>query len=319
MSQAPEVSVIIPVYNAMPYLERTLESVLDQTLCRIEVICVDDGSTDNSLQILKKIQESDERVIVLSQPNAGVSTARNRAIELANAKFIATLDADDYCPRHRLETQVAFLETHPDCVAVSGFAELVDENEESIAVIATPTSHADLDARAFQVGECAMCHAATMFRTTALRDLGGYRDKYTYVEDYDLFFRLAEIGQLACIPDVLYYYRQLPQSICRTKKQEQRRLVVECIRETCERRGIDFDEKTSPPELIPYEISTSRHYVNVAVQSILGGNPKTARANAFTALQHQPWHPFPWAAYALSFMPSSVTRSLVRNVIGRDV
>lgn len=319
MTQAPEVSVIIPVYNALPYLERALDSILNQTLSNIEVICVDDGSTDESLQVLKKYQASDERVIIASQANAGASTARNLAIDMARAEFVATLDADDFCPPHRLEKQLEFLKRNPKCVVVGSFAEHVDEHERSITVVTTPTTHEELDARAFEFGECAMCGPALMFRRDAALKVGKYRDEYNFIEDIDILFRFAEVGEIACIPSVLYYYRQLPTSICRTKKEEQRIRIEKCIQETRERRGMKPEEATSLPKFLPYEISTSRHYVNVAVQSILGGNPKTARANAFTALQHQPWHPFPWAAFALSFMPSSVTRSLVRNVIGRDV
>ncbi|WP_207394457.1 glycosyltransferase family 2 protein [Bremerella alba] len=313
------VSVVIPVFNAELYLKRALESMLSQTLNEIEIICIDDGSTDDSLKILQEFQAVDDRLIVVSQANAGAATARNLAIEMARAEFVATLDADDYCSPHRLETQLEFLQRNPECVAVGSFAEIVDEYERSITVVTTPTEHSDLDTRAFKYGECAMCGPALMYRRSALIQVGGYREQYNFVEDFDLFFRLAEVGKLACLPDVLYYYRQLPTSICRTKKKEQRILIEKCIQETCQRRGLGLDKKASLPRFLPYEISTSRHYVNVAVQSILGGNPKTAQANAFRALQHQPWHPFPWAAFALSFMPSSVTRSLVQNVFGRDV
>lgn len=316
---APLVSVVIPVFNAERYLKRAIESMLSQTLKEIEIICIDDGSTDSSLEILNHFKSQDDRVVVVRQSNAGASVARNRAVDMARAPFIATLDSDDYCPAQRLERQFDYLQDNPDCVVVGSFSEHVDEHERSITVVPTPTDHADLDRSAFERGECAMCGPSLMLRREAFQQVGGYRDQYNYVEDFDILLRLAEIGQIACLPEVLYYYRQVPTSICRTKKKEQRARIEQCIQETCERRGMTLDEKNALPAFLPYDISTSRHYVNVAVQSILGGNPKTARANAFTALQRQPWHPFPWAAYTLSFMPSSVTRSLVRNVIGRDV
>lgn len=92
----PLVSVLIPVYNVEEYLERCLDSVLNQSLTRIEVICVNDGSTDKSLEILKKYQENDSRVIIVSKENGGLPSARNAGIERARGEYIGFVDSDDY-------------------------------------------------------------------------------------------------------------------------------------------------------------------------------------------------------------------------------
>ena len=94
----PKVSVIIPVYNVEKYIGECLDSVINQTLKEIEIICVDDGSTDNSLNILKEYAKKDKRLIIISRENKGVGYSRNQGIEIARGEYIAFMDPDDYYP-----------------------------------------------------------------------------------------------------------------------------------------------------------------------------------------------------------------------------
>ena len=91
-----KVSIIIPVYNAEKYLERALSSLINQTLSDIEIICVNDGSTDSSLEILERFSNRDGRIVVITQPNSGQSSARNLGLKLAKGEYIGFLDADDW-------------------------------------------------------------------------------------------------------------------------------------------------------------------------------------------------------------------------------
>lgn len=103
MSNDIKVSVIMPIYNAYDYLHPALDSVLDQTLREIEIICIDDGSTDRSLEIIKEYQQNDARVRIVTENNAGVSTARNKGIVRARGEYIIFLDADDFYHPELLE------------------------------------------------------------------------------------------------------------------------------------------------------------------------------------------------------------------------
>ena len=96
------ISVIIPVYNASAYLSQCIQSVLNQTLSELEIICINDGSTDDSLMILKKFQATDPRIKIINQVNQGVARSRNRGIECAIGEYIAFLDADDYLPDEKV-------------------------------------------------------------------------------------------------------------------------------------------------------------------------------------------------------------------------
>ncbi len=108
----PFISIIIPVYNAEKYVKDAIESVLAQDYVNMEIICVNDGSTDNSLQVLK----SYEGVVqtVNSEKNGGIGDARNRGIKLAKGEYIAFIDADDVWEAGKLRAQLDFLESHPD-------------------------------------------------------------------------------------------------------------------------------------------------------------------------------------------------------------
>ncbi|MBQ8834513.1 MAG: glycosyltransferase family 2 protein [Oscillospiraceae bacterium] len=101
-----KVSVIIPVYNAEKYLEKCVRSVMDQTLRDIEIICVDDGSPDNSLEVLKKLRAEDDRVKIISQPNGGAGAARNNGLRNASGEYLSFLDADDFFEPNMLEEAV---------------------------------------------------------------------------------------------------------------------------------------------------------------------------------------------------------------------
>ena len=99
----PFISIIIPVYNSEKLLKQCLDSVLNQTLNNIEIICVDDGSTDNSFEILKEYEKKDNRVIALTQKNSGAGVARNKGVEIAKGKYIAFIDSDDWIEHDALE------------------------------------------------------------------------------------------------------------------------------------------------------------------------------------------------------------------------
>ena len=98
-----KVSVIMPIYNAYDYLRPAIESVLGQTLQEIEIICVDDGSTDSSFDLIKEYQQKDERIRIATETNAGPALARNNGIKRARGEYLAFLDADDFCDPDLLE------------------------------------------------------------------------------------------------------------------------------------------------------------------------------------------------------------------------
>lgn len=192
-TSTPSVSVLLPVYNSADTVAKAADSILTGNDVALEVILIDDGSTDGSSEVLRSIAR-DSRVRVISHPNMGMSPSLNRGIAAASAPFIARMDADDISAPGRLDRQARFLSDHPDVVMVGGQIRRVVQGE--------PTSASDfpLDHRgivkALVQGHNAMCHPAVMIRKSALDVIGGYWD-LPYGEDWDLFLRLAEVGGLA--------------------------------------------------------------------------------------------------------------------------
>ena len=123
------VSIIIPVYNAEKYITETIQSVLASTYTDIEVVCMDDGSTDHSLDLLRQMATTDKRIVVLHQTNAGVCRARNAAIEASRGEYILPVDADDILLPQFIADAVEVLRTHPEVKVVAPQAEFFGDRE----------------------------------------------------------------------------------------------------------------------------------------------------------------------------------------------
>ena len=126
-----KVSIIIPVYNAEKFIGKTIESVLNQTYKNWEMLIFNDKSKDNSLKIIKKYSEKDERIkVVDSKENVGVVTARNKLIEIATGEFIAFLDADDYWKQNKLEKQIKFMRKNNALISCTEYTRVTEDEKE---------------------------------------------------------------------------------------------------------------------------------------------------------------------------------------------
>lgn len=216
MSQAmhpPTVSVLMAVYNAEPYLAQAIASILAQTYPDFELIAIDDGSSDRSLQILKTYAAQDDRIRVFSRENRGIPKTRNELIAHAKGEFIAVMDADDVALRDRLAAQVQFLQTHPDVLWVGGAFELIDQGSRRITRIPLPEEDDQIKRLLWQ-GQISFLHPTAMMRRAAVLEVGGYDEALPLAEDLDLWFKLAKRGKLANLPQAVVQYRLHPASIC---------------------------------------------------------------------------------------------------------
>lgn len=208
----PLVSVVMPVHNGARWLGETLQSLYAQTESRFEIVLVDDASTDDLRQVLTA--HADERLQVIHLPrNVGVSAARNQGIALARGRYIAFCDADDLCQPQRLESQLTFLEQHPE-TGLCGSAFTCFDTEERETVL-NPTSNEEIRTALMQ-GNC-FGLSTTMGRADVLK-AQRFDTALSVAEDYDLWTRLAAAGvPLANLSDSLIRYRWHPQQASRTK------------------------------------------------------------------------------------------------------
>jgi glycosyltransferase involved in cell wall biosynthesis len=211
----PLVSVVMPAYNAAHLIGGAVRSVLDQTFTDYEAIVVDDGSQDDTREVVSGfVQGAGGRVRLITQPNGGCSAARNRGIAEARGAWIALLDADDeWRPKH-LELLLAAAEAAPEAHLVYGSKVTVDEHGTPIqhnVVPRFPTGwiFADL------VEDCLIQVSTTMVRRETLRALGGFDEdpRFKVTQDWDLYFRLSAEHPITASRDTHVAYRRLTQSL----------------------------------------------------------------------------------------------------------
>ncbi len=237
----PRISVLMAVHNARRYLERGLRSVLRQTFPDFEFIIVDDGSTDGSRRLLERWARRDARIRLISRENRGLTRSLNEALSLARGEFVARMDADDVSLPTRFALQLDYLARHPEYVAVGGEVLLVDPEGWPIGFRGHPRAHDDIDRWLLQANGGALTHPAVMMRASALREIGGYREKFPVAQDLDLFLRLAETGRLANLPEILLQWRQSRHSVNATKHHAWRDMKRMALEDAMARRRIQLD------------------------------------------------------------------------------
>jgi glycosyltransferase involved in cell wall biosynthesis len=195
----------MPVRNGELYVADAIRSILNQTLVDLELIIVDDGSVDGAPQILAQFAHKDERIRVLTLPSTGIATALESGRAMARGRYIARMDADDVSLRHRFAVQVAHLDAHPSIVALGGQVQVIDAHSRPLNIGLFPIEPAACRAQ-FELG-APFCHPAVMMRRDTLHHCGGYRQFFEPAEDLDLWLRLAKIGELANLDEIILQYR----------------------------------------------------------------------------------------------------------------
>ena len=200
---APLVSVVMPAFNAARFLDEAVRSVLEQTLLDIELVVVDDGSTDTTPKLLHSYD--DPRMRVMRQENAGIAAALNAGVSLAQGVYIARMDADDVSLPDRLERQADFLTRHPRTVLVGTWYRRIDTTGTTLDVVPGLCGNAEL--RRDLYTRSPFGHGTVMMRRASVLEVGAYRPNTVPAEDFDLWSRLMRIGEAAILPEVLYEYR----------------------------------------------------------------------------------------------------------------
>jgi hypothetical protein len=200
---APAVTVLMPVYNAARFLADAVDSVLCQSFRDFELLVVNDGSTDRTTEILASYRDPRVRVIDNGR-NLGLIPSLNRGLEIAQGEYIARMDQDDVCQRHRLAVQVDFMRSHPDVGLAGAWYRTIGQHKAR--VVHLPTTHEEITA--WLPFHCPIAHPTAFFRRKLFADnLLTYDPNYPHAEDYDLWSRAARIMRLANIPQALLRYR----------------------------------------------------------------------------------------------------------------
>ena len=206
----PLVSIIMPVYNEEKNISRAIQSVLNQTYQKIELIIVDDGSTDSTPQIINDFKRTDDRIIYLRNlVNRGTTYSLNRGLRKAAGEYVARIDGDDwYCPK-KIELQINFLERRKEYGIVGTFYILVTDDKMAFKVNLPVTNEEILKKIAYRNP---FAHSSIMVRREILDKVGYYDERYEYAQDYDLYFRILSVSKGYNIPRHLLFRRHRCQS-----------------------------------------------------------------------------------------------------------
>jgi len=293
----PSVSVMMPVYNAQPYLAEAVESILGQTFADFEFLIVDDGSTDRSGAMLERYAARDQRIQLTSRPNTGYTVALNELLDLADGELVARMDADDVALPQRLARQVDYLRTHPDIVCVGTAVHFIDSAGRLLRDAHPGMDHEALEERAL-AGRCPLNHPSVMMRRAAVVAVGGYRARFEPSEDHDLFLRLGEVGRLANLPEVLTKYRQHPQSASEQYQRLQCERSAAAVLEACRRRGIPPRDVAVSPWRPVDRRSRMQSYVDDGRRGLRRGDYRMALHYGLQAVAQVPWDPAGWRLLA---------------------
>lgn len=239
MSRAPLVSVVMSVCNGQRYLSSSLDSILAQEGVDLEVVVVDDGSTDASARILADYARRDPRVRVLTQANAGLTRSLAQGCAEARGRFIARQDDDDVSVPGRLGALATLLSRESSIAVASSWVERIGPRDEPLGCASFPRDPADATDEVLLSGRSPV-HGSTMFRKEDLEAVGGYRPQFYFAQDADLWFRLADRGRFQFLPEVLYRFRVVEGSISSKHRSSQLRLyelAKECRRARQEGRS----------------------------------------------------------------------------------
>jgi len=206
----PVISVVIAAFNSEKTIQETVESVLNQTFSDFELIVIDDGSTDSTLEVLSRIK--DPRLKVFSYPNAGVAASRNRGIARASGEYVAFLDHDDLWTADKLEAQLRALQENPQAGVAYSLVHCIDEAGRFLHACSRITASGDVYARLL-VTDFLDTVSNPLIRKEALDQVGGFEESFASADDWDILLRLAARYPFVCVPAVQVLYREHPDSL----------------------------------------------------------------------------------------------------------
>ncbi|MCL1471490.1 glycosyltransferase [Argonema antarcticum] len=291
----PLISVIIPVYNSKKTIRETIDSVLQQTFSDFELIVINDGSTDLTLDIISSI--NDPRLKLFSYSNAGAAVSRNRGFSQSSGEFIAFLDADDLWTPDKLEAQLKALQENPQAAVAYSWLNVINESSEFVRGGNYRTENGDVFAKLFLI-PFVESGSNPLIRRQSFVDVGGFDESLTASQDYDLYLRLAARYNFVAVPSPQILYRLSSNSMsANVRRQEATSLLVR-------ERAFKESRKPLPPELKQYSIA---NFYKDIIFRLLNMAPQKQRGLEAAR--------FFW--YAVKYDPALLRRRIIWKVLLR--
>jgi glycosyltransferase involved in cell wall biosynthesis len=307
----PKVTVLMPAYNAAAFIGDAIRSVLAQTFTDFELLIIDDGSADNTGEIVRSFQ--DPRVRLITQTNQGISAALNRGLSESRSEYIARFDADDACYPQRLEAQYDFLLANPDHVIVGCDADYHDMNEHYVFTYQPPAhSSEEIDNSKEEV--CPFIHSGVLYKKQPVLDAGGYNEHAHTFEDHLLWIKLLQHGRGHNLSQTLIRVRLHPASVTIDEKWRNKRFV-ELKRAALHHGDITPEQGEELLDIIRRQnitkIKQGSYYALLAKKYLWDNHqPSKARYNIGKALSFHPADIRSYGLWLLSFFPKTIIRKI---------
>lgn len=231
------ISVVMPVYNGAPYLDEAIKSILNQSFSDFEFIIINDGSTDNSREIIER--HRDPRIKRIdNKENRGVTESLNKGLHVAVGEFIVRMDSDDFSLPNRFSRQLAYMESHPEIGVCGSHVQVMGSQE----VWSQPEHPEEVKCRLLL--HCCLAHPSVMFRREILvKHSLQYHASYNHAEDYQLWTQLSQVTMISNVPEVLLHYRLHENQISKSFKPLQAQQAERIQYEQLMRLGIKPSEE----------------------------------------------------------------------------
>ena len=306
------VSVVMPVYNGAKYLNESIDSILQQTFSDFEFIIINDGSTDNSLEIIKSY--NDERIVLINQENQGVATSLNNGIKIAKGEYIARMDADDISYDDRFRIQVNFLKNNPDVIIVGSNADVIDKDGNFVYTTNKPLVNVSLKNKLSL--DSPFIHPSVMMGEKVLAKAGLYPNT-PIAQDLFLFNRMSNFGNYANIRMPLIKYRLTPGASSRRSSATQNAidtiLKEYLVNKKMNKNQIKLlkkstDKTTKKEKYYQYHVLLAKKYLWNNYE------PKLARKNILLAIQYKWCFIIPYFLFVLSLFPRGIVQFIYKRV-----
>ena len=311
----PKITVLMPAYNAGKYIGEAITSVLEQSFTDFELLIINDGSTDNTVKIIRSFH--DPRIVLISQDNKGVASALNVGLASARAPYIARFDADDICYHNRLKIQYDFITTYPEYSIIGSAADYMDA-EGHFIFTHHPEGHLNEEIQQLKYSICPFIHSSVFYKKEVVVNNGGYNEHaYTY-EDHFLWVNILKNEKACNLSQALIKVRLNPESITIDEKWRTRKF--RSIKySTLKKRSITASEgielyQIGGKQYSP-KIKQGAYYALCGKKFLLNNyQPEKARLNVIRAISLHPFRLDNYLIYTVSYFPERFINWLHRKI-----
>jgi len=303
----------MPAYNAAKYIDDAISSVLEQSFTNFELLIINDGSTDDTVQIIRSF--NDPRIVLISQDNKGIAAALNLGLAHAKAPYIARFDADDVCMPNRLKVQYDFITAYPEYSVIGSAADYMDAAGHYIFTH-HPAGHLNEEIQQLKYSVCPFIHSSVFYKKDLITSNGGYNEHaYTY-EDHFLWANILDDEKACNLSQALIKVRLNPESITidekwRTRKFRSIKYTTLKERAITAEQGIELYNISG--KQISKRIKEGAYYALCGKKFLLNNyQPKKARQNVVKAIGLHPLRLDNYLIYAVSFLPENLITRLYK-------